>query len=41
MIGPTIADWWRVNLGDPETADALFGRMHSEAMIESARGYGR
>ena len=41
MIGPTIADWWRVNLGDPETADALFGRLHSEGMIESARGYGR
>jgi predicted PurR-regulated permease PerM len=41
VIGPTIADWWRVNLGDAATADALFGRMHSEAMIESARGYGR
>jgi len=41
VIGPTVADWWRVNLGDAATADALFGRMHSEAMIESARGYGR
>jgi len=41
MIGPTIADWWRVNLGDAATADALFSRMHSETMMESARGYGR
>jgi predicted PurR-regulated permease PerM len=40
-IGPAIADWWRTNLGDPATAESLFGRMHSEAMIESARGYSR
>jgi predicted PurR-regulated permease PerM len=41
VIGPTIADWWRVNLGDAATADALFGRVHSEALMESARGYSR
>ena len=41
MIGPSIADWWRANLGDAATAESLFGRMHSEAMIESARGYSR
>lgn len=41
MIGPSIADWWRTNLGDAATAEAFFGRMHPEAMIESARGYGR
>jgi predicted PurR-regulated permease PerM len=41
VIGPTIADWWRTNLGDAATAEALFGRMHSEAIMESARGYSR
>jgi predicted PurR-regulated permease PerM len=41
MIGPTVGNWWRANLGDAATAEALFGRMHSEAMIASARGYGR
>ena len=41
MIGPSVIDWWRANLADPATAESLFGRIHSEAMIESARGYSR
>ena len=41
FVGPSVADWWRANLGDATTVDTLFGRMHSEGMMESARGYSR
>jgi len=39
FVGPTIADWWRENLTDPVTAEALFGRLN-KVVAESAREYG-
>jgi predicted PurR-regulated permease PerM len=40
LIGPAASDWWRTNLGDPATAQELFGRINPRALAESAREYG-
>ena len=39
LVGTTVADWWRDNLSDPITAEALFGRLN-RMVAESAREYG-
>lgn len=40
VVGPTVADWWRANLSDPSTADALFGQVNPRMIATSAREYG-
>ena len=39
-VGPSLAEWWRDNLSDPVTAEALFGRLNPRRVAESAREYG-
>jgi predicted PurR-regulated permease PerM len=40
LIGAATAEWWRANLGDPATAQELFGRINPRLIAESARQYG-
>jgi predicted PurR-regulated permease PerM len=40
LIGPTIAEWWRTNLGDPVAAEELIGRVNLRTLTESVREYG-
>jgi predicted PurR-regulated permease PerM len=40
VVGPSLADWWRTNLSDPQMAGALFGRLSPRMFAESARQYG-
>ncbi len=40
VAGPTIAQWWRVNLGDPAAAEELIARVNLRTLSESAREYG-
>jgi predicted PurR-regulated permease PerM len=39
LVGANVAEWWRDNLSDPITAEALFGRLNHMAAA-SAREYG-
>jgi len=39
--GEMATDWWRTNLSDPAMADALFGRIDTRLLADSARHYGR
>jgi predicted PurR-regulated permease PerM len=39
LVGPTLAQWWQENLGDPAVAEELIGR-NVRALTESAREYG-
>jgi len=38
LVGHSFADWWRTNLGDPQMAHELLGRLRPST--ESAREYG-
>jgi predicted PurR-regulated permease PerM len=40
LVGPTIAEWWRSNLGDPIAAEELIGRVNLRTLTESVREYG-
>jgi predicted PurR-regulated permease PerM len=40
LVGPTIAEWWRGNLGDPAAAEELIGRVNLRTLAESVREYG-
>jgi predicted PurR-regulated permease PerM len=40
LVGPTIAEWWRSNLGDPIAAEELIGRVNLRTLTESIREYG-
>ena len=40
IVGQSVAEWWRANLSDPIMADALFGRLTSKMVANSAREYG-
>ena len=40
VVGNTIAEWWNANLSDPVMAEALFGRLNTRMLAESAREYG-
>jgi len=40
LVGPTIAEWWRANLGDPTAAEELIGRVNLRTLTESVREYG-
>jgi len=40
LAGPPVAEWWRGHIGDPATADEMFGRVVSQALSESARQLG-
>src|SRR5204862_3897828 len=40
IIGASITDWWRTNLGDPVAAEELIGRVNLRTLTESAREYG-
>ena len=40
-IGPSLAAWWRANLGDPAVVHDWFGRFDTRTLAESARYYGR
>ena len=40
IIGASIAEWWRTNLGDPVAAEELIGRVNLRTLTESAREYG-
>ena len=39
LAGPTLAQWWQENLGDPAVAEELIGR-NVRALTASAREYG-
>jgi len=40
LVGPTIGEWWRGNLGDPAAAEELIGRVNLRTLTESVREYG-
>jgi predicted PurR-regulated permease PerM len=40
ILGPSLADWWQANLGDPAAADELISRVNLRTLTESARHYG-
>ena len=40
LIGATLAEWWRTNLGDPVAAEELIGRVNLRTLTESVREYG-
>src|SRR5437764_7886421 len=40
IMGASIAEWWRTNLGDPIAAEELIGRVNLRTLTESAREYG-
>src|SRR5437764_3187289 len=40
IMGASITDWWRTNLGDPVAAEELIGRVNLRSLTESAREYG-
>jgi predicted PurR-regulated permease PerM len=40
IIGPSIAEWWQTNLGDPIAAEELIGRVNLRTLTESVREYG-
>jgi predicted PurR-regulated permease PerM len=40
IVGATIAEWWRTNLGDPAAADELIGRVNLKTLSGSVREYG-
>jgi predicted PurR-regulated permease PerM len=39
-IGPTLAEWWRTNLGDPLVAEEMIGRVNLRTLTGSIREYG-
>ena len=39
LVGSYATGWWQSNLGDPETVDALLGRIGTRALSGSARQY--
>jgi predicted PurR-regulated permease PerM len=39
LVGAAATGWWQTNLGDPETVDALLGRIGTRALSGSAREY--
>src|SRR3954469_12084764 len=39
MVGAAATGWWQSNLGDPDTVDALLGRIGTRALSGSAREY--
>lgn len=40
LIGASLAEWWRTNLGDPIAAEELIGRVNLRTLTESVREYG-
>jgi len=40
LIGASLAEWWRTNLGDPVAAEELIGRVNLRTLTESVREYG-
>jgi len=40
VLGPSVADWWRTNFGNPIAAEELIGRINLRTLTESARHYG-
>jgi predicted PurR-regulated permease PerM len=40
IVGSTLASWWHSNLGDPEAATELLGRMKGGILSESTRAVG-
>jgi predicted PurR-regulated permease PerM len=40
IMGASIAEWWRTNLGDPVAAEELIGRVNLRTLTQSAREYG-
>jgi predicted PurR-regulated permease PerM len=40
IVGHTIEEWWRANLGDPDAAQELLGRVDTRSLAASAREYG-
>jgi predicted PurR-regulated permease PerM len=39
-VGLPLADWWRANLSDPQTMQALIGRLYTHIPAASARAIG-
>ena len=40
LVGPTLAGWWQSNLGDPEAATELLGRIKGSMLSEWTREIG-
>src|ERR1700693_5088891 len=40
LAGPTLADWWRVNLSAPAMAEEMIGRVTLHTLTDSAREIG-
>ena len=40
LVGSTIGEWWRGNLGDPAAAEELISRVNLRTLTESVREYG-
>lgn len=40
VAGPSLAQWWRANLGDPQAAEELIGRINLRTLTDSVREYG-
>src|SRR5437764_4896618 len=40
IIGASITDWWRTNLGDPVAAETLIGLVNLRTLTESVREHG-
>lgn len=41
IVGAWLAEWWQTNLGDPQMAQELLGRLDPHSFTASAREYGR
>jgi predicted PurR-regulated permease PerM len=40
LVGESLANWWRANLADPESARALFGRAEASGILAFTRTLG-
>ena len=40
IVGRSIAQWWQTNLGDPESAREMLGRVNTHLLTVEARQYG-